>query len=42
LPDEVEPILNEGYGIAYTKYFDGNDIEIPNKTEINVFGHSLI
>lgn len=34
LPDDIEPLLNEGYGISYTKDFDGNDIEVPNKAEI--------
>lgn len=31
LPDDIEPLFKEGYGIVYTKDFDGNDIEVTNK-----------
>lgn len=33
LPDDIEPLYQEGYGICYTKDFDGNDlsIELPEK-----------
>lgn len=34
LPDDIEPMLKDGYGISYDKDFDGNDIEVPNKTEM--------
>ncbi|MGB5445285.1 MAG: N-formylglutamate amidohydrolase [Psychromonas sp.] len=34
LPDDIEPLLKDGYGICYTKDFDGNDIEVPNKDEM--------
>lgn len=34
LPDDIEPLLKYGYGICYTKDFDGNDIEAPNKGEM--------
>lgn len=34
LPDDIEPMLKDGYGISYTKDFDGNDIEVPNKDEM--------
>ncbi|MFV0575909.1 MAG: N-formylglutamate amidohydrolase [Vibrio sp.] len=33
LPDDIEPLYQEGYGICYRKDFDGNEltIELPNK-----------
>ena len=34
LPDDIEPLNKEGYGICYTKDFDGNDIIVPNKFEM--------
>jgi N-formylglutamate amidohydrolase len=34
LPDSIEPLLKDGYGICYTKDFDGNNIEAPNKDEM--------
>ena len=34
LPDDIEPLLKEGYGICYRKDFDGNDIEVTNKEEL--------
>ncbi|WP_413479594.1 N-formylglutamate amidohydrolase [Vibrio hibernica] len=34
LPDEIEPMLKDGYGISYTKDFDGNPIEVQNKPEM--------
>ena len=34
LPDEIEPMLKDGYGISYNKDFDGVDIEVPNKNEM--------
>jgi N-formylglutamate amidohydrolase len=34
LPDSIEPLLKDGYGICYTKDFNGNDIDVPNKEEM--------
>ncbi|AGH81528.1 N-formylglutamate amidohydrolase [Psychromonas sp. CNPT3] len=31
LPDDIEELLKDGYGISYTKDFDGNDIVVPDK-----------
>lgn len=31
LPDEIEPLYKEGFGICYEKDFDGNDIDVPDK-----------
>ncbi|MFT5758563.1 MAG: N-formylglutamate deformylase [Alteromonadaceae bacterium] len=34
LPDDIESLLKDGYGISYNKDFDGNDINVPNKDEM--------
>lgn len=36
LPDDIEPMVKEGYGICYRKDFDGNDlnIELPKKEDM--------
>jgi N-formylglutamate amidohydrolase len=34
LPDDIETLLKDGYGICYTKDFDGNDIGVHNKDEM--------
>jgi N-formylglutamate amidohydrolase len=34
LPDNIEPLFKDGYGISYDKDFDGNDIHVPNKAEM--------
>lgn len=34
LPDAIEPLLKSGYGICYEKDFDGNDISVPNRSEM--------
>jgi len=36
LPDDIEPLYEQGYGICYTKDFDGNSLNIalPNKQKM--------
>ena len=36
LPDDIEPLFKDGYGICYTKDFDGNKLTIalPDKAEM--------
>ncbi|NRB81669.1 MAG: N-formylglutamate amidohydrolase [Saccharospirillaceae bacterium] len=33
LPDDIEALFHEGYGVCYTKDFDGNDIIVPDTKE---------